>query len=287
VTARHRAPRAVRPRRAAAAGSGVLSLLLLAAALLVAPLTAEATTGTLVRLAQLSPELRGVELVMSSVADPRRSLMVAALDYGELSPYQAVEPGDYVIAVRPAGSTEQPTVSRVVGVRSGTAYTVAAVSAKADEGLSVFVDDLAAPAADRRRVRVINAAPPAPQLDVRTAVEPLALGLPPGRTSEYRDVAPGELRLTVGAPGEAGVELPVMVAANQVASVVLTAGASGLSARVVVDAGGPAVVPPGPVHAGFGGLAGPRPGGAVSSAVLVVLAAVAAGFSARLARLAR
>src|ERR671920_64957 len=152
VTARHRAPRAVRPRRTAAAGSGALSLLLLAAALLVAPLTAEATTGTLVRLAQLSPELQGVELVMSSVADPRRSTMVAALDYGELSAYQAV--------------------------------------------------------------------------------------------------APGDLRLTVGAPGEPGVELPVTVAANQVASVVLTAGASGPSARVVVDAGGPAVVPPGPVHAG-------------------------------------
>jgi hypothetical protein len=52
----------------------------------------------------------------------------------------------------------------------------------------------------------------------------------------------------------------------------------------VVDAGGPAVVPPGPVHAGFGGMAGPRPGGAVGSIVLVLLAAVAGGVSVRLAR---
>jgi hypothetical protein len=287
VTARHRAPRAVRPRRAAAAASGGLALLLLTAALLIAPLPAQAATGTLLRLAQLSPDLRGVELVMSSVADPRKNVMVAALDYGELSSYGAVEPGDYVIAVRPAGSTDQPTVSKVVAVRPGTAYTVAAVSAKSDDGLSVFVDDLAAPAPDGARLRVINAAPPEPKLDVRSGAEPVALGLPCGQASEYRAVTPGDMRLTVGPPGEAGVELPVSVAANQVASVVLTAGEGGPRARVVVDAGGPAVVPPGPVHAGFGGTAGERPGAAVSSAVLVVLAALAASMSARLMRLAR
>lgn len=287
MTARHRAPRRDRPRRVAAAGSGVLALLLLAAAFLVAPLPAQATTGTLLRLAQLSPELRGVELVMSSVADPRRSVLVAALDYGELSPYQAVEPGDYVVAVRPAGSTDQPAVSRVVAVRPGTAHTVAAVGAESEDGLSVFVDDLGSPAPDDARVRVINAAPLAPVLDVRGAGEPYALGLPFGQAGEYRTVAPGDVRLTVGPPGEPGVELPVTLSANQVASVVLTGGSEGTRARVVVDAGGPAVVPPGPVHAGLGGLAGQGSGAAVSSAVLVVLAAAAAGFSARLARLAR
>jgi hypothetical protein len=88
----------------------------------------------------------------------------------------------------------------------------------------------------------------------------------------------------VGPPGQPSTDLPVTLAPNQVVSVVLTAADGGTRATVVVDAGGPAVVPPGPVHAGFGGMAGPPPGGAIGSAVLVVLAAVAGGISLRLAR---
>lgn len=108
--------------------------------------------------------------------------------------------------------------------------------------------------------------------------------MPCGDASPYRDVAPGTLDLSVGAPGTPGTTLPVTVAPNQVASVVLTSGDGGPRARLVVDAGGPAVVPPGPVHAGFGGAAGPAPGAAIGSGVLAVLAAVAAGVSVRLSR---
>jgi Domain of unknown function (DUF4397) len=282
VTARHRATPATRPGRTiGAAGSGVLAFLLLVAALLVGPLPAGAATGTLMRLAQLTPDLEGVELTVSSVDDPRKTVMIAALGYGELSQYQALEPGDYVIAVRNPGSSEPSMIGRTLAVRPGTAYTVASVSAKSDDGLAVFTDDLTPPPPDRARVRVINAAPPAPVLDV----QPLAPGLACGKASPYQEVAAGPLQLTIGPPGGSGTQVPVTLAANQVASVVLTARDAGTpQARVVVDAGGPAVVPPGPVHAGFGGMAGPRPGGAIGSIVLVLLAAVAGGVSVRLAR---
>jgi Domain of unknown function (DUF4397) len=278
VTARHRATCPGRP--VAAAAGGALAFLLLVAALLVGPLPARASTGTLLRLAQLTPDLQGVELTAASVADPRKNVMIAALGYGDLSQYQTVEPGDYVIAVRSAGSGAPATISRTLAVRPGTAYTVASVSAKSDDGMTVFTDDLTPPPPGRARVRVINAAPPSTVLDV----QPLAPGLPCGQASPYREVAPGPMRLTVGPPGGAGTELSVDLAANQVASVVLTAAGGGPRATVVVDAAGPAAVPPGLVHAGFGGTAGPRPGGAVGSAVLVVLAAVAGGVSVRLAR---
>jgi hypothetical protein len=108
-----------------------------------------------------------------------------------------------------------------------------------------------------------------------------------GAAGEYRAVGPGELRVAVGPPGEAAVELPVTVDPNQVASVVVTSDERGLRARVVVDAGGPSVVPPGPVHAGLGGAAGQRPGGPAGSAALFLLAAGAAALSVRLARYAR
>ena len=281
MTARHRATPTTRPGRTiGAAGSGVLAFLLLVAALLVGPLPAGAETGTLMRLAQLTPDLKGVELTVASVDNPKKTVMIAALGYGELSQYQALEPGDYVIAANTPGSSTPSMISRTIAVKPGAAYTVASVSAKSDDGLAVFTDDLAPPPSDRARVRVINAAPPAPVLDV----QPLAPGLACGKASPYREVAAGPLQLTVGAPGAAGTQVPVTLAANQVASIVLTGDAGAPQARVIVDAGGPAVVPPGPVHAGFGGMAGPRPGGAVGSIVLVLLAAVAGGVSVRLAR---
>jgi hypothetical protein len=262
----------------------VTSLLLLLAALLVGPLPAQAEGATLLRLAQLTPDLPDVELTVASVMDPRKDPVTATLRYGEVLGYRAVEPGDYLVSMRPAGSTAPAVVSRALSVQPGTAYTVASVRhTKTADDLGVFVDDLTAPPSGQSRMRLVNAAPPAAQLDVRDDAGPVALGLATGAASPYQDVAPGTVQLTVGPPGEAGTALPVTIAPNQVVSVVLTAGDGGPRATVVVDSGGPAVVPPGPVHAGFGGMAG-RPGGPVGSAVLVVLAALAGTVAVRLAR---
>jgi hypothetical protein len=287
VTARHRKSGTTRPRRlAGAVVSGGTALLLLLAALLVGSLPAQAQpsgTGgdTLLRLAQLQPDLPDVELVVASVMDSRTSVVSGTLHYGEVGAYQKIEPGDYVISMRPAGSTAPAAVTRALSVRPGTASTVASIQhKKTPDDLRVLTDDLTPPSPDRARVRVINAAPPAPQLDA----QPVASGVPCGDASPYRDVAPGTVELTVGPPGTPGMTLPVTLAANQVASVVLTSADGGTRATVVVDAGGPAVVPPGPVHAGYGGTAGPAPGAAVGSGVLAVLAAVAAGVSVRLSR---
>lgn len=290
MTARHRAIDRRRPHRsrrfAGALASGGLSLLLLVAALLVGPLPAlaqdeagaAAPARTLLRLAQLQSKLPGVELTVTSVADPD-TRVTATLQYGDVLAYRAVEPGDYVVTMRPAGSDDPPKVSKPLSVQPGTAYTVAAVRhTVSPDDLGVLTDDLAPPAPGRARLRVVNAAPLAPELDAR----PVASGLPTGQASPYQDVAPGAVDLSVGPPGAPGAPLSVTVAPNQVASVLLTSGDGGPRAKLVVDAGGPAAVPPGPVHAGFGGASGS--GAPVRSAVLALLAAVAAGVSVRLAR---
>jgi hypothetical protein len=297
VTARHRKPATTRPRRLAGAlGSGAVALLLLVAALLVGPGAALAQApaqqtptrqpGTLVRLAQLQADLMDVELVVSSVADSRKSVVSATLHYGDVSSYQAVDPGDYVVSMRPAGSSEPPKVSKTVSVQPGTAYTLAAVRHDiTPDDIGVFTDDLSAPAPGKSRVRVVNGVSASPELDVRDANDqPVVLALPLAQASPYREVPPGAMQWKVGAPSGPATPLSFGVEPNEVASVVLTGGDGGPRATVVVDAGGPAVVPPGPVHAGFGGTAGPAPGGAVGSGVLAVLAAVAAGVSVRLAR---
>lgn len=291
MTARHSTSVPSRPRRLAGAVlSGGMALLLLLAALLVGSLPAQAQaqapSDTLLRLAQLTPDPPGVELMVSSVADPRTSVITVTLRYGEVSSYQAVQPGDYVITMRPAGSTAPPAVSRAVSLQPGTVSTVASVRHnKTPDDLDVFTDDLTPPPADRARIRVINAVSPAAPLDVKDAgAQPVVSGLESGRASPYQEVVPGDMQWTVGSPGGNTTPVSFGVDPNRVASVLITNGDGGPKATVVVDAGGPAVVPPGPVHAGFGGTAGPAPGAAIGSGVLAVLAAVAAGVSVRLAR---
>jgi hypothetical protein len=284
VPARHLArPVAAPRRRAAAAGSGVVALLLLVVGLALAPATAAAAAATsMLRIAQLDPDQGDLELTVSSVADPNQKVLIASLGYGELSDYRNVEAGDYVIATRKAGSTAPPMVAKTVSVQAGTTTTVATVGAEG--GVTTFTDDLSAPDPTQARVRVINAA--APQLDVRgPAGEDIASGLARGAAGPYATLAPGEARLSVAPPGAPAAELPVTLGANEVSSIVLTSSDGALRARVVVDAGGPPVVPPGPVHAGFGGAAADQnPYRSAGSAVLVVLAAAAALVSARLAR---
>ena len=288
MPARHLARPAAPRRRAAAAGTGVVALLLLVLGLALAP-TPPATAAdatSMLRLGQLDPDQGNLELTVSSVANPKNTVLIAALGYGELSGYQPVEEGDYVVATRPAGSSEPPMVAKTISVRPGTASTVATVGGSAEGGITSFTDDLTAPDPTKARLRVINAAPPAAQLDVRgPSGEQVAVGLALGAAGSYTTLPPGESRLLVGPPGAPAVEVPVTLKANEVSSVVLTSGGGAVQARVVVDAAGSPVVPPGPVHAGFGGAAAEAGAyRAASSAVLIVLAVSAALVSARLAR---
>ena len=73
------------------------------------------------------------------------------------------------------------------GSDAGSSYTLASVGAADKRGLTVFTDDLTAPPAGQARVRVINAAPPAPVLErqdlkalVGEALRPYQPALPPG-----------------------------------------------------------------------------------------------------------
>lgn len=236
-----------------------LTVLLLAVALLALPLgAAGADTGTYVRLAQLSPDMGGVTISITSVADPTRDIMLPGEPYGALSAYQRIEPGDYVVAVRAEGAVN-PVVSSALKAEAGSSYTLASIGAADKRSLSVFTDDLTAPPAGRARVRVINAAPPAPVLDVRgPGGSPFSAGLPLSQVSGYRTVDAGSLPLSAGPPGGMGTNFTVPVGPNQVISVVLVSDGPRISAQPHVDAAGPANVPPGSIAAGYGGAADPH-----------------------------
>lgn len=276
---------AVRHRRAPYPRALAVAALLLIGMGLLSASPAFAATGTYVRFAQLTNIDAGAELVISSLADRAETVVIPGQRYGGLSEYRRIEPGEYVVGPRPAGSTMSPAVSTILEAMPGTTYTLAAVGDQAGIEMATFVDDLTPPPPGQASIRVINAAPPAPALDVRwLGAEPLALGLVRGDASGYRPTAAGQVTLTVGPPGGATSALPVTVTANQIATVVVVNQAGALTTDVHVDADGPVVMPPGPVHAGFGGGAGDRVGGMAGAVVFGALGLAAAGLSAGLGR---
>lgn len=246
---------------------------------------AAAATGTYVRFAQLTEDTAGSNLVLSSVSDPQRSVTIPGIGYGTLSEYRLLQPGDYVVGLTPAGSTGTPAVSLTLNAMSGSAYTLAAVDKAANQtGLSVLTDDLTPPAPGNAKLRVIGAAPSAPTLDVRGPGGDVAVGLPYAGASGYRNLPAGATTLVVGPPGGATVDLPVTLAPNQVASVVLVDRGGSIAADVRVDAEGPTEVPPGAIKAGFGGAAPGQPGAFTGVITFGVLAVAAAALASVLSR---
>ncbi|HVH21967.1 MAG TPA: DUF4397 domain-containing protein [Pseudonocardia sp.] len=271
----------IRPALAAA-----LTLALgIAAMLLAAP--ASASAGTYVRLAQLTEDMAGSDLVLSSVSDPQRSVTIPGIGYGALSEYRLIEPGDYVVGLTPEGSSGSPTVNLTLNAMAGESYTLAAVTKAANQtGLSVLTDDLTPPEPGNAKLRIIGAAPSAPTLDVRGPGGDLALGLTYAGASGYRNLPAGATTLQVGPPGGSAVQLPITLAPNQVASVVLVDRDGALAADLRVDAEGPTQIPPGAIKAGFGGAAGESDGSA-GVIVFSALALAAAGLARVLARRTR
>ena len=285
-------PQAVRnsstARRAARGTARAVSLtvLVLALTLLALPGGAGADSGTYVRLAQLSPDMAGATISISSVAGPARDVMLPGEPYGALSAYQRIEPGDYVVTIRGAGDATTPVVSSALKAEAGASYTLASVGAADKRSLAVFHDDLTAPPAGKARVRMINAAPPSPVLDVTgPGTAPFSLGLPVNQVSGYRTVDAGTLALSVGPPGGVSTPLQVPVGANQVISVVLVSDGPRIAAQPHVDAAGPAAVPPGSIAAGYGG--GADPHGPLSELLLGGVAVAAGLASAFLSRRGR
>ena len=277
------APTARSPRWAAATALAFMIMALFSLSPLSAP-TAAAASGTYVRFAQLTEDMAGNDLVLSSVSDPQRSVTIPGISYGALSEYRLIQPGDYVVGIAPGGASGAPAVNLTLNAMSGSAYTLAAVGRADQTGLSVLTDDLTPPAPGTAKVRVIGAAASAPTLDVRGPGGEIALGLPYAGASGYRTVPAGPTTLTVGPPGGTTVDLPISVAANQVASVVLLDRGGAIAADVRVDAEGPTQIPPGAIKAGYGGAAPGQPGELTGALTFAVLATAAAVLSRVLAR---
>ena len=210
------------------------------------------------RLAHLSPDTPKVDVYVSSVADPGKSLFVPGVGYGAVSSYQALAPGSYVVSMRKAGASKDspPVISTTVDAKAGQAYTVAGTGLSASLGLTVLADQLALPPAGKAAVRCINGAVTASSVDLgQTGKQPWATGVKFATTTPYTDVNAGTWTLRVTAPGKPPVDLPVTVDPNSTYSVVLLDKKGAFSAQLIRDSAGATVAPVGGVETGFGGSA--------------------------------
>lgn len=233
------------------------------------------------RLAHLSPDTPPVDVTVVAVADPSLRIDVPGVAYGAVSEYAALVPGSYTVSMVPAGAPPgtEPVITTVFAAAAGEAVTVAGLGNNADLALRVLRDDLSPPPAGQAKVRIINASPATPTLDVRLADGPvIATGVPYAGTTDYRTMPIGGWNLVVGRPGAFGTELRVTLDANSVYSVLLVAREGGLEAEIRTDGVGTAATPAGSIAAGFGGTAGSGlpPLAALSLLALAVVALVAA-----------
>ncbi|SDF38687.1 Sortase family protein [Blastococcus aurantiacus] len=210
------------------------------------------------RIAHLSSDSPAIDVALTPAPSGGPTVdagtdVARALGYGDVGGYRDLAPGSYAVSVRAAGAppTTPPALSLRLEVPSGSVRTLALSGAFADLALLPLADDLTAPADGTARVRVLAAAAGAPTVDVSVEGGPaVAVGLPFAAASAARPVPAGPARLRLDAGGRTTTVPVDLVAGTVVSLLVLDAPDGGLTARAVVDAAVPAVVPVGGVAAG-------------------------------------
>jgi Domain of unknown function (DUF4397) len=246
------APRtAVRP-------TTLLALLTLLSLLLAAPPAAATAQDTraLVRVVHLSADAPKVDLYV----DGTRT--VAAVPFKSASRYRALAAGAHTLTVRPAGSspTSTPTASVRASVRAGAPYTAVLLGPMAQLKAVVVEDDFAAPPAGRAKLRVIDAAPQSPPLDIAVADGPVLFrDVRFGEVTPFITVAAGSFGMEVRAAGTERVLFTQGAARMPAGMIVTLAGTISPAGQIetlpIVDAAGAGRLPRGGVATGAGGSA--------------------------------
>ena len=178
-----------------------IAVLLAASALMASPaaITASASASTRhtgwIRMAHLSPDTPAMDVYLYSFGDASARIVLRHIAYGTVSTYEAVTAGDYSLAMRPAGASpgSQPVLSGSVMIKSGRAYTAAAVGPRTALRLQVIGDDLTTPPG-KALVRVVQASLKHQAVTVRWDGRTVASQLPFASATSYRPSRPAPRR---------------------------------------------------------------------------------------------
>jgi hypothetical protein len=224
-----------------------------------------ATTGTgWIRLTHLSPNTPAVDVYLYSFGNSNAMIVLHHVAYGTVSPYEAVNAGDYSVAMRLAGASPSSAavLSTGVAIQAGHAYTVAGMGPESGLRLQVLDDQLTTPSGEAL-VRVIQASLKDQTVKVTFGSTVLASSLPFANVTSYRAVTPGTRTVAVTAGG-GDANTSVTLSAGTVHTLVVLDGANGLEIDNLTDAAGSGTPPVGNgPHTGFGGAAAHGPGSAL------------------------
>ncbi|MEU3464235.1 DUF4397 domain-containing protein [Streptomyces sp. NPDC006733] len=209
------------------------------------------------RLAHFSPGAPAVDVYLYPFGGSKAALVLKNVAYGDASPYETVDGGQYTVAMRVAGAAPSvaPVISTTVRVEQGKAYTVAGLGPGTALELRTLADQLSAPQ-DRAGIRVIQASLNQPSVAVQVAGnDPSPLRFP--TSTPYSTVRAGATAVKVTA-GTASVSRTLQLAGRSTHTLVVLS-STGAAPKLLdlTDSSGPATQPGGGVEAGLGGLGEP------------------------------
>lgn len=231
---------------------------LLAASLASAPAASAASGTGWVRVAHLSPDTKHVDVRVVALSGSDRVVQVKDVAYGAVSKYYALPAGEFALAMRPAGAPVDatPVIQASMRVTAGTASTVAVFGKNAELKMKVVQDDLAAPAAGRARVRLVQASTSSDPVTVKSSDGTVvASDAALASVSKYASTPVGAWKLQAR-QGTATSQSSVTLKSGQVVSLFVLDTANGsITVRPVVDSSGAGPAPKGFVATGGGYLA--------------------------------
>ena len=260
----------------------LLSLLLLAPG----PAAAVSQNGqALVRLVHLSAGLPKVDLYVDGTK------MLSAVSFKTASKYHSVPAGAHTLVVRSTGSaaSSAPAASERVSVQAGTASSAFLLGPPAQLQVRVAKDDFSAPAPGKAKLRIVNAAPQSPPLDIGRVGGPILFrNVSFGKVSGFVTVQGGKFSLEVRAAGSSTVLFTQGATTLPAGTIITVAGTISSAGKIetlpILDAAGAGNLPQGGVATGAGGTASAPGSRALGLLVVVGLLAVVAGAARRRVR---
>lgn len=178
--------------------------------------------------------------------------------YGDVTSYQKLQPGPYVVTIRAAGTAADsaPMLSRSFEIKAGAANTIAVLGTASAPRLAVLDDQLTPPKAGTATVRLLSATSKAPSLTVTAAGGPtIAADAVLGQVTDYTTVPEGTWRLDLTGSATPSQQT-VTLGSGKVYTAVALDGPSGtVMIKLITDAAGVTATPQGAAAAGEGGLA--------------------------------
>lgn len=255
---------APRTRRSGPARLGVVlavaaaAVLAVGAGVLQAPSAGAAGSATgWVRVGHLSPDTKSVDVRLTALAGGQVAYELDDVTYGQVSPYKRLPVGTYSVSMVPAGAavTSTPVISASVTVASGKPITVVAYGKNADLKTTVFEDDLTKPAADKARIRLVQAATVSKSVSVETTTgTPIAENAPYGSASGYASVDAGKWTLDLQGKKKASTATKSLTLASGSINTlfILDNSKGGITIVPAVDSAATTTTPKGGVQTGGG-----------------------------------